>query len=63
MARQKLPDNKKKPKIGISLNEELLEYLNDHITDLKVNRSKYIEKLIRDDMIKKGINIKPDFEK
>jgi len=63
MARQKLPDDKKKPKIGISLNKELLKYLNEHLSNINVNRSKYIETLIKDDMVKKGKNIKPDFEK
>jgi len=63
MSRQKLPFDKRKPKIGISLNKELLEYLNDHLIDIKVNRSKYIENLIKEDMIKRGKDIKSDFEK
>jgi metal-responsive CopG/Arc/MetJ family transcriptional regulator len=63
MSRHKLPDDKKKPKIGISLNKELLEYLNEHLTDIKINRSKYIENLIKEDMIKRGKDIKSDFEK
>jgi metal-responsive CopG/Arc/MetJ family transcriptional regulator len=63
MTRQKLPDDKKKPKIGISLNKELLKYLNEHLLNINVNRSKYIETLIKDDMIKNGKDIKPDYEK
>lgn len=62
MARQKLPEDKKKPKIGITINMELDEIMETHLTDIGVNRSKYIEKLIREDMIKRGKKINPDFE-
>lgn len=63
MARLRMDDDKKKPKIGISLNKDLLDILNDYIEDINVNRSKYIEKLIEEDMKNRGydIDITPKF--
>ena len=63
MARQKLPNNKKKPKIGVTVNKTLLEVMDEYIEELGVNRSKYIENLIRQDMKKRGFDIEPDFKK
>jgi len=59
--RHKIPDDKKKAKISITIDKMLDEILTDHIADKNVNRSKYIEKLIRDDFEKKGYDIEPDF--
>jgi len=61
MARKKLKDIEKKPKIGITIDIKLDEILNKFLDENNVNRSKYIENLIRNDMKERGIEIKPDF--
>ncbi len=61
--RKKLPDNKKKPKISITLNEKLSDVMEAHLGDVGLSRSKYIEDLIRKDFEKKGYDVTPDFEK
>jgi len=63
MAREKLPEDKKKPKIGVTINIELDEILNKYLEKSGTNRSKYIENLIRKDFENRGMEIKPDFEK
>lgn len=63
MARHKIPDDKKKPKISITIDKSIDELMEEHIEDLGVNRSKYIENLVRQDMKKRGFDIEPDFEK
>ena len=62
MARSKLPENKKKPKISITIDEKLNEIMEDQLNDLGINRSKYIENLIRKDIEERGLDTKPDFE-
>jgi len=37
--------------------------MKDHLKDKNVNRSKYVENLIRKDMKERGFDITPDFEK
>lgn len=61
MARHKIPDNKKKPKISVTIDKTIDELMEEHIKDLKVSRSKYIENLIREDMRKKGHDVEPEF--
>jgi len=63
MSRQKLEDDKKKPKISITLDENLSEIMEEHLEKIGLNRSKYIEDLIRKDFEKKGYDITPDTEK
>ena len=63
MSRQKLPEDKKKPKISVSINKELLNIMQNRLEELEINRSKYIENLIRKDFEKQGIDISPDFTK
>ena len=63
MARKKLSDNEKKPKIGITIDKELDMFMSDYIKENNINRSNYIEDLIKNDMLKRGYNIKKDFEK
>ena len=63
MSRHKLSDDVKKPKISITLNKELDSVLQDYIEDNDLNRSKYIEDLIKTDMENRGYKIKKDFEK
>ena len=59
--RKRLPDNKKKPSISITIDSRLDEIMEIHLEKVKLNRSKYIEDLIRKDFEKKGYDITPDF--
>lgn len=61
--RKKLKDSEKKPKISITLDEKLSEVMKDYLEDIGLNRSKYIENLIRKDFEKKGFDVSPDVEK
>ena len=63
MSRHKLSDDVKKPKISITLNKELDSVLQEYIEENDLNRSKYIEELIKKDMLSRGYKIKQDFEK
>lgn len=63
MARKKLTDNQKKPKISITINKELDDILEDFLKENNINRSRYIENLIRKDFEKKGYDITPNFDK
>ena len=63
MARSKLPENKKKPKISITIDEKLNEIMDEQLEDLGINRSKYIENLIRKDIEERGLDTTPDYEK
>ena len=63
MSRHKLSDDIKKPKISITLNKELDTILQEYIEENNLNRSKYIEELIKKDMLSRGYKIKQDFEK
>lgn len=63
MVRRKLADDKKKPKISITLDERLDDIMKDHLKEIGLNRSKYIENLIRKDFEKKGYDTTPDIEK
>ncbi len=59
--RKKLPEDKKKLKFSITIDKVLDEILSDHIDEKNVSRSKYIEKLIREDIKSKGYDIEPNF--
>jgi metal-responsive CopG/Arc/MetJ family transcriptional regulator len=63
MARSKLPEDKKKPKISITIDKKLNEIMDDQLNDLGINRSKYIENLIRKDIEERGLDTTPDYEK
>jgi len=63
MVRRKLNDSKKKPKISITLDENLDKIMEEHLEKIGLNRSKYIENLIRKDFENKGYDITPDIEK
>jgi metal-responsive CopG/Arc/MetJ family transcriptional regulator len=56
-----MPEDKKKSKFSISVDKLLLEILTEHIDEKNVSRSKYIEKLIREDIKSKGYDVEPDF--
>jgi metal-responsive CopG/Arc/MetJ family transcriptional regulator len=59
--RHKIPDDKKKDKFSITIDEKLNELLNKFIEEKGYNRSRYIESLIEKDMLEKGHNIKKEF--
>ena len=60
--RKKIPDDKKKDKFAVSIDESLLNMLNKLLDEKEIsNKSKYIENLIRKDMEERGKNIERDF--
>ncbi len=60
--RYKIPDDKKKDKTGVSVDENLLEIFNNYLKENNIsNKSKYIENLIRKDMEEKGKNVDREF--
>ena len=48
MARKKMDDDEKKKKISITIDNDIYENLNQYINDNDTNRSKLIEKLLKD---------------
>jgi len=56
MNRKKLQKDKKK-KISVSINTDLIPLLEEHIQNLNTNRSRYVEKLIREDFQKRGLDL------
>jgi len=62
MPRKKIEEDKKKVKTGITINVEIVEMMDEMLDDIgNTNRSRYIEKLIREDLEKRGKNIERDF--
>jgi len=59
--RHKIPEEKKKSKFSICLNDKLDNKLEKYLEDNNISRSKYIENLIRQDFDKKGYDTTPDF--
>ena len=58
----KKSEEKKKRKISFSVNEKLLDKLDNFLDENEIpKRSRYIEKLIREDMEKRGKNIEKEF--
>lgn len=58
----KKSEEKKKRKLSFSMNEKLLSKLDEFLEKEDLGkRSKYIEKLIRDDMEKRGKDVSKDF--
>lgn len=58
----KKTEEKKKSKISVSVNKKLLSKLDEHLENEDLGkRSKYIEKLIREDMEKRGKDTTKDF--
>ena len=56
------PEEKKKEKLSLTIDKKLVEKMDQYLTDEQINnRSKYIEKLVREDMEKKGKNIDRNF--
>jgi metal-responsive CopG/Arc/MetJ family transcriptional regulator len=51
-----------KVKTGITVNTNLVEMMDEYLESIgNLNRSKYIEKLITEDLIKRGKEIKKEF--
>ena len=63
MARHKLPEDKKKPKISITIDKMLNELMEEQLQKDNINTSKYIENLIRKDFESKGYDVSPDVQK
>jgi metal-responsive CopG/Arc/MetJ family transcriptional regulator len=62
MPRKKIQEDKKKIKTGVTINSDVVELMDELIEDIgNTNRSRYIEKLIREDLEKRGKNIERDF--
>ncbi len=62
MPRKKIQEEKKKIKTGVTINSEVVEMMDEMLDDIgNTNRSRYIEKLIREDLEKRGKNIERDF--
>ena len=58
----KKSEEKKKKKISFSVNQKLLSKLDKYLEKEEISkRSKYIEKLIREDMEKRGKDVSRDF--
>lgn len=54
--RKKMNDADKKTKIGITIDNDLDMVLNNYLKKNNIKRSRYIEKLIKEDIEKKGLN-------
>jgi len=63
MARYKLKEEEKKSKIGVTIDIELDKMMSEYLDEKEEMRSRYIEKLIKEDMEKRGIDVKPNFDK
>jgi peroxiredoxin family protein len=62
MARKKLTEDKKKVKTGVTINSDVVNLMDELIEDIgNTNRSRYIEKLIKEDLQKRGKNINKEF--
>ena len=59
--RKKIPDDKKKKKITVSVDIELTKIMENYLNKINIKRSNYIENLIRKDMIKRGKNMEREF--
>lgn len=55
-------DNKNKVNTGFTLNNDIVKLMDELLDDIgNTNRSRYIEKLIREDLEKRGIKIENKF--
>ncbi len=57
MSNKLKPGREKKPKISISVDSVLNEVLTEHLDTNNINRSKYIENLIKKDLENRGFKI------
>ncbi len=62
MTRKKIKEDNKKKKTGITIDIELMSIFEEYLKDNDIdNRSRYVEKLIEQDLEKKGIIINKKF--
>lgn len=62
MANKKKSEGNKKKKISFSVNEKLLNKFDEFLEKEEISkRSKYIEKLIREDMERRGKDVSKEF--
>ncbi len=59
--RKKLPEDEKKIASHITLNSDVVELMDEYLSDLNTNRSRYIEKLVKEDLERRGIKIEKKF--
>lgn len=60
--RHKIPDDKKKEKITLTIDEKIIDLFDKYLDDNEIsNKSKYIENLIRKDMKERGKKIDRKF--
>jgi metal-responsive CopG/Arc/MetJ family transcriptional regulator len=62
MARHKISEEEKKKDLTVTIDIKLNEKLEKYLTEKNINnKSKYIENLIKNDLINRGENIKNEF--
>jgi metal-responsive CopG/Arc/MetJ family transcriptional regulator len=60
--RHKIPEDKKKVNVNLTIDTLLNQILEEYMEENEIsNKSKYIEKLIREDFERKGKNIEREF--
>jgi metal-responsive CopG/Arc/MetJ family transcriptional regulator len=60
--RKKVQEDKKKVDIGVTIDTELFDIMNEYLEKNNIsNRSKYVENLIREDFERKGKKIEREF--
>ena len=59
--RHKIPDDKKKDKFSVTIDEKLNSLLEKFLEEKGHNRSRYIENLIEKDMKERGKDINKNF--
>ena len=59
--RHKIPDDKKKDKFSVTIDEKLNRLLEKFLEEKGHNRSRYIESLIEKDMKERGKDISKNF--
>jgi len=60
--RHKIPEDKKKDKTAVTIDEKLSNLLDKYLSKKKIsNKSKYIENLIREDMKNRGEDVEREF--
>jgi metal-responsive CopG/Arc/MetJ family transcriptional regulator len=60
--RHKIPDDKKKVKTAVSIDEQLCDIFEKYLQEKGIkNKSRYIEELIRKDMEQRGEDTARDF--
>jgi hypothetical protein len=61
MARRKMTEDEKKKDFSITMNIKLNKLLEDYLIKKGINKSRYIESLVKKDLEDRGENIEPNF--